>query len=115
MNEANVIGNRIRTRLRELHMTQRQLADKVCVSLTCIGNWIRCDVIPYGHNLVEISKALECSIDYLLGATEVVDYMSAASNTVRDLADEYKKLGDMNAYYALDSAYWMIKDLSHEG
>lgn len=115
MNAENVIGNRIRTRLSELHMTQKQLADKIGVSIVCVGNWVRCDVTPYGHNLVEISKALECSIEYLLGATEVVDYLSAAQNTVRDLANEYRNYGDMNAYYALDSAYWMLKDLRHEG
>lgn len=61
------VGNRIKQLRKSLHLTQKQLADKINVSSQVISNWERGYTEIGQEDLRELANALDCSTDYLLG------------------------------------------------
>lgn len=64
-------STRLRARLREVKMQQKDLAELVYVtpqtiSLYCMGN-----AIPSGYTLTLIASALNCTVGYLVGEEEL--------------------------------------------
>lgn len=49
------------------------LCKNLDISSAALTKWKTQNVIPSGENLLKIAVALECSIDYLLGRTDVVE------------------------------------------
>lgn len=68
------IGTRIRTRRKELNMTQQELADKINAGVdsqrTQISQWEQGKKVPETDALIRLCNALDCDIDYLLSAIE---------------------------------------------
>lgn len=71
------IGRRIKDRRKELKMTQTELADKINGGVmgdtaphSQISQWEQGKKIPETDALIRLCNALECDIDYLLGAIE---------------------------------------------
>ena len=62
--------NRIRQLRKELHLTQKQLADKINVSSQVISNWERGYTEIGKEDLKELAKALDCSTDYIIGISD---------------------------------------------
>lgn len=62
---ATDFGHRVKTRREECKITQSDLADKIRVSKTTIQNY-EAGNIPKGLYLFKLSRALKCSIDYLM-------------------------------------------------
>ncbi len=60
-----MIGEKLKELRKRNGMTQKQLADKLGVKLSTIGNWEAGYNLPKGARLVEIAKSLDCPIDYL--------------------------------------------------
>lgn len=56
-------GEKIKSRLMELGMTQRQLAEAVGVTDQMISYIIQGKRIPGGDKLISIAEALGCSLD----------------------------------------------------
>lgn len=52
-------------------LTQEQLAERLSVSRQSISKWESGQVIPEVEKLIELSKAFEVSIDYLLKPSEL--------------------------------------------
>jgi len=57
--------SRLKERREKHKITQGELAGKVGVSITTIQSW-ESDTIPKGGYLISLSKALNCTIDWLL-------------------------------------------------
>jgi transcriptional regulator with XRE-family HTH domain len=62
-------------------MTHRGMSIRRLAQLTSIGEpevaryrKIRGGTVPRAGNLVKIADALECSLDYLMGRTDVIDF-----------------------------------------
>lgn len=62
----NMVGQRIKERRKELHITQTQVQEKTSVTsgnLSCIENG---KYLPSAIALLELSRVLDCSIDWIL-------------------------------------------------
>ena len=79
------LSNRIKEQRKKLHYTQKQLAEKVKVSPQVISNWERGYTEPSADDIAHLSKALECSGDYLLGRTNPL------SSTIKDEQVAFEK------------------------
>lgn len=88
------ISERIKERRKKLHYTQKLLAEKVKVSPQVISNWERGYTEPGADDIAHLSKALECSGDYLLGRTDSPE--TDLSNQVTDQAAFEKFMNDPN-------------------
>lgn len=64
------VGDRIKKTRKNLHLTQKQLADKVKVSPQVISNWEREYTEPGSEDIKLLSEALNKSADYILGDKE---------------------------------------------
>jgi len=76
------IGNEIKTRRKELNLTQEELAKKLNVSRTAVSNWEQQRNYPDIELLVTISDKLDISLDKLLRGD---------SKMVKELSFDYKK------------------------
>jgi len=63
---ANDLGGRITELLKQLNMTQRELADKVGVTEVSMSRYINGDRIPKGTVIANLATALHTTSDYLL-------------------------------------------------
>ena len=66
----NITKSRIRERLNTLHMTQRELARKIEKTETTVSRWINGNRVPLATDFISLSRALECTCDYLLGLSD---------------------------------------------
>ena len=63
--------NRIKNLREELNMTQQELADKLEGAKSTIAMYEKGDRKPSLKVLVKLSEIFNCSIDYLLGKTDI--------------------------------------------
>lgn len=74
----NMIGQRIKERRKELHITQTQIQQQTSVTsgnLSCIENG---KYLPSAVALVELSRVLKCSIDWILTGKSKITENTAA-------------------------------------
>ncbi len=68
----NMIGQRIKERRKELHITQTQIQEQTGITsgnLSCIENG---KYLPSSVALLELSKILNCSVDWILTGKPVI-------------------------------------------
>ena len=71
MNNINeIIADRLNKRCQELKFSQKQLAEMTNINIKTLGHYFTGNTKATIDNLVLISKALNCSIDYLVGIDE---------------------------------------------
>ncbi len=62
-------------RLKELRiekqLSQKELADLLSTGQSSISAWERGDREPLAHQLIELAQVFECSVDYLLGISDI--------------------------------------------
>ncbi len=99
------IGGRIDEILRKNNMSQRELANRICVDETVISRIISGDRIPKSDVLANIATALNTTSDYLLGinnnefnSNEIITII--ARNSSKMTAAEKKEL--INALFEED-------------
>ena len=63
-------GNEIRQLRKKLRLSQEGLANLIGVSRSAVYDWEREAYSPEGENLVNLAKALEVSVAYLIGETD---------------------------------------------
>lgn len=89
----NEIGIRIKSRRKELHITQAQIQEETSIStgnLSCIENG---KYLPSTTALIELSKILNCSIDWILtGKSSISKNTSPLSDDLEELVETYNKL-----------------------
>lgn len=66
-----VIGSRIKSRRKQIGLTQKTLGEKAGVSAPAINRFEKGDKSPSVETLVKLAKALGTSSDFLLGAETV--------------------------------------------
>ncbi len=83
------IKERIKARRKELNLTQKQLADLVCVSPQVISNWERGYTPEIGNDdLSRLASALKTTADYLLGNDQHNQSSKNNNSEVEQLAKE---------------------------
>lgn len=89
----NTIGLRIKQRRKELKITQTYIQDNSSISsgnLSCIENG---KYLPSTTSLLELSKILNCSIDWILtGKSSISNNQNDLSEAQHELLDTYNKL-----------------------
>lgn len=69
--EAIAVGGLIANRLKELDMTQRELAEITGITEVSISRYIKGDREPRGSTLYEIAKALKVDLNYFQDAFNI--------------------------------------------
>lgn len=62
----NMIGQRIKERRKELHITQKQIKDETGISTGNLSEIENGHILPSSAALINLSQILDCSIDYIL-------------------------------------------------
>lgn len=89
----NIIGQRIKERRKELKITQTQIQQETSISsgnLSCIENG---KYLPSAVALLELSKILDCSIDWMLtGKSSTSDNSIILDNKENELLNGFREL-----------------------
>lgn len=89
----NMIGHRIKERRKELKITQTQIQQETSISsgnLSCIENG---KYLPSAIALLELSKILNCSIDWILtGESVISDNKVFLDNKEQELLNGFRDL-----------------------
>ena len=65
-----IYGNRVRELREKLSLTKRELADRVCVSVSTISKWENWESTPQSFNLSCLARELDTTEEYLMGLTD---------------------------------------------
>lgn len=65
-----IFGERVKTTLKEMQISQKQLAEKLNVQPSTLCEWLNGHNEPPMQAIVDIALCLEVSTDYLLGLQE---------------------------------------------
>lgn len=92
-----MIGERIKNRRKELHLTGKQIKDAVGISTGNLSDIENGKILPSSSALIGLSKVLECSCDYiLLGKSHISE--SSSNSNIRDseriLLEQFRNLPD---------------------
>lgn len=68
-----ITADRIRSRRRQLDITQEELAEMIYSTQKQVSLYERGKAIPGGESLAALAKALQTSTDYLLGLSDVMN------------------------------------------
>lgn len=106
LNLHNTIASRIKQRLIDLDMQQKDIIDALEVPKSTVSEWVKKNEkrTPNTEYLIELAKYLNCSVDYLVGITDaptplineeqktlrlVCDYTGFNENTIKKLNEIY--------------------------
>ena len=67
----NMFGKRLRRLRKAKDLTQKELAEKIDINRATLAGYETKGVEPPHRTLINLAEELDCSIDYLLGATEI--------------------------------------------
>lgn len=82
------IGERIKGIRKRSGLTQRQLAERMSVSPSMIGQYEAGFRRPKMETLERIARALDVSVQYLIGKESLVNEMNAGFVSFQDIAEE---------------------------
>lgn len=89
----NMIGQRIKERRKELKITQTQIQQETSISsgnLSCIENG---KYLPSAIALLELSKILDCSVDWMLtGKSSISDNSIFLDTKEKELLNGFREL-----------------------
>ncbi len=89
----NMIGQRIKERRKELKITQTQIQQETSISsgnLSCIENG---KYLPSAIALLELSKILDCSVDWMLtGKSSISDNSIFLDTEEKELLNGFREL-----------------------
>lgn len=95
------IGKRIQNRRKQLMLTQEQLADLMDVSIQMVSNLERGNKAIRIDNLINLSRILNISTDYILMGKETADDMQTLTNQFVQLTERDRKMIGMMVQYCL--------------
>ena len=98
MNIASKVGSRIRILREAAGLTQSELAATAYVTRQSVGNWERGNTLPDVQSLQLVAKALNTTVDGLLG-DELPDMLEETAEARRQLTHCLAALG---AFFALE-------------
>ena len=79
------IGERLTQLRKQLNLSQDDLAKKIGVSRTIIGNYERNTNTPSIEVLVKIAKTFNVTVDYLIGEGELSSYDKEVMKRIEDI------------------------------
>lgn len=112
------LGQKLKALLKDNHMTQEDLAERLEVSRQAVGKWVNDKGIPEVGKLVQISNLFGVSLDYLLKEdyTESVsaenisaESVSAENVSTERSASEEKAISEEKA--VSDSGYYVSQEM----
>ena len=62
---------RLKELRKEKQLSQKELADLLSTGQSSISAWERGEREPLAHQLVDLARVFECSVDYLLGISDI--------------------------------------------
>lgn len=103
-----MLGKRIKDKRLELGFTQEQLGKMLGVSKVSVCNWEKGIKYPSTENLIELSKQMSVSIDYLIGNDTYVisekntDYSTIMSTEEIEVIKELRKHSKLHDALTVD-------------
>ena len=91
-----IFCDRAKTRMKELHITTRQLAKSIGMTESTVSRYLSGSRSPKIEELVKIAETLECSADYLLGLKE--SEVVVQKEIFKEIAGLFNKLSDDSTY-----------------
>jgi len=79
------IGERITQLRRQFNLSQEDLAKKIGVSRTIIGNYERNTNTPSIEVLIKIAKTFNVTVDYIIGEGELSSYDKEVLKRIEDI------------------------------
>ena len=70
---SNKLGQNISQLLKERKMSQKQLAERICITESSLSRYISGEREPNMENLENIATALETTVDFLLNRENIFD------------------------------------------
>lgn len=104
--DSNEIGKRVKQRRKELNITQTQIQQVTNISPGNLSNIENGKYLPSTPALIELSKALQCSIDWILTGKIFSDF-EKTTNQENEILKKYEMLSQSNK----ESANAMIDGL----
>lgn len=87
------IGNRIKERRKELHLTQMDIKEKTGISSGNMSDIEQGNRLPAAATLAQLSEVLQCSVDYILtGKSPYVENFLPLSPQESDLLKFFRKI-----------------------
>ena len=106
MNEADLpgIGKRIQNRRKQLSLTQEQLAEMMNVSIQMVSNLDRGNKASRIDNLINLSRILDVSTDYILTGKETTEDIQVLTSRIAQLPEKERKMLEMLVDFCMDDA-----------
>lgn len=96
------IGSKIMTLRKKFNLSQSELAKKVEVSRTIIGNYERNENAPSVDILLKIAKTFDVSIDYLIGEGSLSTYDKEVLKRINDI-EHLPNEDKQHIFYLIDN------------
>lgn len=68
----NIFADNLRYSLHYANMTQRDLADAICVDESTISRYLRGQIMPTAKTVVNMAYVLDCNVDELIPCEELI-------------------------------------------
>ncbi len=96
------IGSKIMTLRKKFNLSQSELAKKVEVSRTIIGNYERNENTPSIDILLKIAKPFDVSVDYLIGEGSLSTYDKEVLKRINDI-EHLPNEDKQHIFYLIDN------------
>lgn len=98
LNLHNTIASRIKQRLIDLDLQQKDIIDALGVPKSTVSEWVKKNEkrTPNTEYLIELSKCLKCSVDYLVGITEASTPLRSEEQQILRLLCDYTGLTEFS-------------------
>lgn len=98
LNLHNTIASRIKQRLIDLDMQQKDIIDALGVPKSTVSEWVKKNEkrTPNTEYLIELSRCLKCSVDYLVGITEASTPLRSEEQQILRLVCDYTGLDEQS-------------------
>ena len=98
------IGKRIQSRRKQLGYTQEQLAEMMNVSIQMVSNLERGNKAIRIDNLINLSRILDVSTDYILTGKETTEDIQVLTSRIAQLPEKERKMLEMLVDFCMDDA-----------
>jgi transcriptional regulator with XRE-family HTH domain len=96
------IGSKITALRKKLNLSQSELAKRVEVSRTIIGNYERNENTPSIDILLKIAKTFDVSVDYLIGEGQLSTYDKEVLKRINDI-EHLPEEDKQHIFYLIDN------------
>lgn len=87
----NILGNRIKKERENLGLSREELAQKLGVSYSAIAMYEQGNREPNHELILKMCEIFDCSVDYIMGISNIKSFKSTISNTLNDLGVQIEK------------------------